>query len=226
MIEFQESLVRPRKRLTELIVKISKESSNCDEFSKKCFVKFLRTPKAIKGDKIKGVTGIVLGVNEIEDISDENPKIIATNECEQISCGLVLRSIGFKTVSIDPSLPFDQKKGTILNVNGRVLGCGDGLYCSGWAGTGPQGVILNSMTASFEVAKNILEDINTNKLKIVEKLGNKRILDKLKSKGVKVVHFSDWQRIDRMEQLLGSTKGKPREKIVDINKMIDIAKKD
>ena len=40
--------------------------------------------------------------------------------------------------------------------------------------------------------------------------------------GVNTVSFSDWEAIDRHEIREGTRRGKPREKIVDFNKMMDI----
>ena len=40
--------------------------------------------------------------------------------------------------------------------------------------------------------------------------------------GVNTVSFSDWETIDRHEIREGTRRGKPREKIVDFNKMMDI----
>lgn len=41
-----------------------------------------------------------------------------------------------------------------------------GLYCSGWAGRGPVGVILGTMTDGFEVGKIILKDLKEGKLQV------------------------------------------------------------
>lgn len=51
-----------------------------------------------------------------------NQRAIQTDETETLECGLFLRSIGYKGVSLDPSLPFDQRTGTIPNDDGRVIG--------------------------------------------------------------------------------------------------------
>ena len=39
---------------------------------------------------------------------------------EEISCSLVLCSIGYRNVNIDEDIPFDEKEGIIPNTNGRV----------------------------------------------------------------------------------------------------------
>ena len=41
-----------------------------------------------------------------------------------------------------------------------------GLYCSGWVGSGPVGVILTTMTDGFEVGKLVLKDIENNTIHI------------------------------------------------------------
>lgn len=39
---------------------------------------------------------------------------------EDVACGLIISSIGYKSVSIDPSVPFDKRKAVIPNKMGRV----------------------------------------------------------------------------------------------------------
>ena len=51
-----------------------------------------------------------------------NKRAVLTEEREDIPCGLVLRSIGYKSISIDQSVPFDLQKGVISNDAGRVKG--------------------------------------------------------------------------------------------------------
>ena len=208
------------------MIKISKENPENEKSKNCCFIRFYRSPIQIKGDMNNGVTSIILGINKkSKNLNEENEEASLTDKREELKCGLVLRSVGYKTISIDSSLPFDERKGTIKNQNGRVIGCGPGLYCSGWVGSGPSGVIVNTMNFSFDVGKNILQDINDGKLNIENKEGISIILEKLKSKNVEVIHFDEWEKIDQFEKELGAIQGKTREKVVDINLMIKTAKK-
>lgn len=43
-----------------------------------------------------------------------------TGEVEDVSCGLVISSIGYKSLAIDPSVPFDSRKAIVPNIMGRV----------------------------------------------------------------------------------------------------------
>ena len=45
-----------------------------------------------------------------------------TGETETVPCGIVLRSIGYKSVQVDDFIPFDHKAGVIKNELGRVEG--------------------------------------------------------------------------------------------------------
>lgn len=42
-------------------------------------------------------------------------------DTEDLPCGLVLSSVGYKSRPIDPSVPFDPKLGVIPNMEGRVV---------------------------------------------------------------------------------------------------------
>ena len=100
-------LTRPRKRLTELLFRsvfenpTKKQEELWAQGSKKWYLKLLRTPMEII-PKIGSQSGaaIKLGVNELfpEGEMNENQTVINTGETEIINCGLVLRSIGYKSI--------------------------------------------------------------------------------------------------------------------------------
>ncbi len=92
-----------------------------------------------------GSRAIVVGRNEL--YRDESGAIRArdTGEREEIECGLVLRSIGYKGVGLE-GLPFDPGRGVIPNESGRVVDPDSGEqvpghYAVGWIKRGPSGVI-------------------------------------------------------------------------------------
>lgn len=45
---------------------------------------------------------------------------MVTGEVEDVTCGLVISSIGYKSLPIDPSVPFDSRKAIVPNTMGRV----------------------------------------------------------------------------------------------------------
>ena len=81
-------------------------------------LQYLRSPIEILGDGEK-VTGIRVAVNEIVDDENGNLRAVATGETEDIECGLVMRSIGYRGEPVD-DVPFEPKRGLIRNEGGRV----------------------------------------------------------------------------------------------------------
>ena len=102
-----------------------------------------------------------------------------------------------------------------MNENGKV---DDGVYCAGWIATGPTGVIVDTMTSSFQVARTILADIESGRVSGT-KSGFDGVRDILRIEH-RIVTFPDWEKIDTMERELGRTEGKPREKIMDVSAMM------
>lgn len=71
-----------------------------------------------------------------------------TGEFETLSADLMFRSIGYKCVKIDSELPFNESRGIVQNIAGRVAGSTP-VYVTGWAKTGPFGVIDTTMRSVF-----------------------------------------------------------------------------
>ncbi|KAK6617785.1 hypothetical protein RUM43_014013 [Polyplax serrata] len=212
------NLGRPRRRLTELLNKsaIHGKTTECD---KTFNVIFKRTPLEFHGNA--NVTGVKLGVNTLQGHDVESQKAVLTEVVKELPCDLVLRSIGYKSTQVEPNIPFDFRSGIIVNKNGRIA---PGLYCSGWVSTGPVGVILSTMSNAFATSDLIHKDISEKAVNMQEvKPGFEHMLQLAKNKGIQIVSFNDWEKIDREEMKRGKSKGKPREKIVSVTEMLSIA---
>jgi adrenodoxin-NADP+ reductase len=108
-----------------------------------------------------------------------------------------------------------------------------GLYVAGWLKRGPMGVITTTMYDAFQTAETILSDIHGERYMHPPSShigGNTSLpsstdnLTWLRSKGVRVVTFQDWKRVEREEERLGEVMGKVREKftkVEDILKVLD-----
>lgn len=207
-----EKLERPRKRITELMVKSVKEAKS--NGGKKFLPVFYRSPVEIcGGDCVDSVTFKVTKL--------ENNKAIATDKTETIGAGLVCRSIGYKSISVDPEINFDEKRGKIHNSDGRVLkknssDTDPGLYVAGWLATGPSGVILTTMNNAFVVGRTIVNDVLAGGISMDPSRTG------IDSKQHRVVSWKDWQEIDRREVENGAKANKPREKILRVNEMMEV----
>ena len=218
-----DKMPRSRRRLTELMLKIASESKDRDTSSsseKECIIHFRLSPLAIhSNDQLE----IDFNVNHLEDPLNERSRSVPTNQVVRMKAGLLIKSIGYTTISLDPSIPMDDRKGCIRNEGGRVTDT-TGLYCSGWAATGPTGVLVSTMNVSFQVANKILSDSEEGSLDTSEKPGLNEIERILKLRGVSYVSFNDWKKIDVKERQQGEKHGKPREKILSINDLVEASK--
>ncbi|KAF7395613.1 hypothetical protein HZH68_009663 [Vespula germanica] len=212
--EIVPMLARPRKRLTELMLKsLNEQSANCTTVKKELHPIFLRSPIEFLG--FKNVEKIKLSVNKLEGDNINTQKAKPTDEIEEISCGIAFRSIGYKSVQIDKSIPFNNKKGCAKSV-GKLK---ENLYAAGWVATGPVGVILSTMTNAFEIASLISKELSIKE----NKPGSEDLHKVLNLKNIPTISYSGWEKIDQIERQRGKEMGKPREKIVDISEMLNIA---
>lgn len=186
-------------------------------------LKYLRSPVEILGENGK-VTGIRVEVNEIVDDGNGNPRAVGTGVTEDIPCGLVFRSIGYRGEPVD-TIPFEEKRGLIRNEGGRVTDESGsplpGEYVSGWVKRGPSGVIGTNKKDSADTVAKIVEDRDSGKLTAKAPVGDNA--EWLRSKVPELVEWDGWQKIDAFEVAAGEAQGRPRVKLVDVERMKEIA---
>lgn len=170
---------------------------------------FFAAPKAITGD------GSAAAV-EVERTRLENNKAVGTGEIYSVPADIVVICIGYETSPIEGA-PFDESAGRFANDEGRIL---NGLYCVGWAKRGPSGTIGTNKPDGFDVVDRIAEDIGAGG----RKQGGAGF-DKLAAeRGLKVVEFHDWKKIEEAETAR-AREDSPREKFVVVDHMIEAAGK-
>ncbi|KAG6447609.1 hypothetical protein O3G_MSEX005065 [Manduca sexta] len=218
-----QDLPRPRKRLTELMLKsLNEKQTVADSHDLKYFKPmFFRSPNKFLVNDQKQLIGLELTCNKLVGDKWENQKCVATEATENVYCGLAFRSIGYKSIKADNDLVF--KNGLVVNNKGCVVDNSPKdlakLYVAGWLGTGPVGVILHTMGNAFQVAKTICEDLNSG---AQCKNGFESIKNEIQSKTV-IIDWKGWEKIDKYEVDQGKKIGKPREKVCSIEKMVEIA---
>ena len=148
-----------------------------------------------------------------------------TGEREELECGLVLRSVGYTGIPIE-GVPFDEKRGLILNEGGRVLDSHDsghkvGHYTAGWIKRGPSGVIGTNKKDALETVKHLLADVESQTLLEPENPDPGAVEALLAERGTRYVSFEDWQAIDQAEVGRGEPHGRPRVKFVRVEEMLD-----
>ena len=138
-----------------------------------------------------------------------------TGETYAVPAGLVVSCIGYRTPPID-GVPYDDKAGRFANLDGRVL---PGLYAVGWARRGPSGTIGTNRPDGFAIAEKIAEDVGDGS----GKAGRPGLDALLEGRGVELVTFRDWQKIDAAE-IAAARIGAPREKFVSVDAMLGARK--
>uniref|UniRef100_A0A8D2B168 NADPH:adrenodoxin oxidoreductase, mitochondrial n=1 Tax=Sciurus vulgaris TaxID=55149 RepID=A0A8D2B168_SCIVU len=215
---------RPRKRLMELLLQTATEkpgpgAAHQAMATRTWGLRFFRSPQQVlPSPDGRRAAGVRLAVTRLEGVG-EAAQAVPTGDVEDLPCGLVLSSVGYKSRPVDPSVPFDFKRGVIPNIEGRVVDV-PGLYCSGWVKRGPTGVINTTMTDSFLTSQMLLQDLKAGLLPSGPRPGFAAIQALLSSRGVRPVSFSDWEKLDAEEVSRGQGAGKPREKLVDPQEML------
>ncbi|MFT4054755.1 MAG: FAD-dependent oxidoreductase [Novosphingobium sp.] len=166
---------------------------------------FFAAPKAILGEsRVEAV--------EVERTRLENGKAVGTGETYRIPAGIVVACIGYQTSPI-PDVPYDEQGGRFANVEGRIA---PGLYCVGWARRGPTGTIGTNRPDGFAIVEKIAADLPADS----GKPGRPGFDALAEDRGIQVVKFTDWQKIDEAE-VAAARDGAPREKFVELEKMIE-----
>jgi adrenodoxin-NADP+ reductase len=111
---------RPLKRLMQILEKGMSNTIGYKSWS----LKFLRSPDEFitQNDDLsltKHVHAVRFHANRLEG-PPEKRVAVPTGEMEGLEAGLVLKSVGYKSIPIE-GLPYDTKKGIIFNYKGKIF---------------------------------------------------------------------------------------------------------
>jgi ferredoxin--NADP+ reductase len=187
-------------------------------------LRFLRSPVAVLGDDARGpVRAIRVVWNRIEPDGHGGLRAVATDQLEEIECGLVLRSIGYRGRAVD-DVPFDERRGLIRNVGGRV--CDEesrshwGEYVVGWIKRGPTGVIGTNKKDAADTVSKIVADAAAGALNEPAEAGDETGLPWILQRVPTAVEWMGWHAIDERERRAGEPQGRPRVKIVKVPELL------
>lgn len=192
--------------------------------TKKLHLRFLVSPIEIIADADGKVAGLLIEKNRLEVQPDGTLGARGTGATEVLEVGMVLPAIGFSTKRI-AGIPYDEKAKVIANEDGRVVdpvsrAVVPNEYVVGWARTGPQGLIGSHKGASAHVVGHMITDGAG--LEARELPEREAIDSLLRQRGVQIVTFNDWKRLDDVEVVRGERRGAPRDKIVDVGAMLEV----
>src|SRR3954466_15660 len=187
-------------------------------------LRFLVSPLELLGDQ--HVTGIRVCRNELRP-DDSGLRACTTDTIEEIPCGIVFRSIGYRGIPLE-GLPFGEAAGPIPPDGGRILGedgaplTGD--YVVGWIKRGPTGIIGTNKRDAQETVDTLLADLDAGKLNEPADPSRESLEQLLAERAPEHVTYSGWEAIDSAEKAAGEPHGRPRVKLTSTEELLDAAR--
>jgi len=223
--ELEDPGRRERRKNYELLTVAAAATSDLDSGDgdnphRTLAIEFFKSPKELVGGN--GVEGVVLERNELVGGAGSQ-KAQGTGENSLLPCDMVFRSVGYRGVATK-GVPFDEARGVIPNDRGRVLDGGTpapGMYTAGWIKRGPSGVIGTNKPDAIETVGCLLEDVRG--LPACDEPSRDAVRELLSERAIRVVDYPAWRRIDAAEIERGKAVGKPREKFVTVDEMLEAA---
>ena len=209
--EGEDALLEPgmRKSVTHLRSFAAIPESERADKSIEIEFDFYGVPRAVHGDgQIEAL--------EVAETALQGGRLVETGKTYEIPCDLLVSCIGYRTSPI-PGVPFDDRMGRFANDEGRIL---PGLYCVGWARRGPTGTIGTNRPDGFDVIEKIAADMDAGVLGPGGKQGRAAFDRLAEARKLDIVTFRDWKKIEEAEEQ-AARDGAPREKFVDMGKMIE-----
>ncbi|WP_422113981.1 FAD-dependent oxidoreductase [Gardnerella sp. DNF00622A] len=187
--------------------------------------------------EILGENGRVRAIRVERTVTSADGKMTRTGEFEEYPVQAVYHAIGYKPAKVS-GVAYDENKTLLANKDGRIVTDPDGdvvrprLYATGWAKRGPVGLIGSTKSDALQIVANMLEDLAKSSLEECESaLPGRLAIDRepksienlLASRGVDVVDFDGWKRVDDFEVESGMAENRARKKVVSKQMLIDIA---
>ncbi|MEZ4729856.1 MAG: FAD-dependent oxidoreductase [Caldilineaceae bacterium] len=184
--------------------------------------RFLVSPVELLEEAGK-VSAVRIEKNELHADASGYLNAQGIGEFETIPAGLVLRSVGYKGIPLE-DVPYDRRRGTIPNDQGRVKDPDSGTimvgeYVVGWAKRGPSGVIGTNKPDATETVQMMLADLPT--IPPAPQPDPMAIDGLLEERQLQFVTIEGWRILDQLEVANGKAQGKPRVKFTRIQDMLE-----
>jgi len=187
-------------------------------------LRFLVSPLELLGEE--RVEGIRICRNELRD-EGEGLRACSTDTVEELGCGIVFRSIGYRGIPIE-GVPFDERVATIPNAGGRILdergAAIPGEYAVGWIKRGPTGIIGTNKRDAQETVDALFEDLDAGRLNEPADPSRDTLEELLDARAPEHVTYTGWEAIDRVEKQAGEPQGRPRVKLTTAEELLEAAR--
>ncbi|MCK5488533.1 MAG: NADP oxidoreductase, partial [Gemmatimonadetes bacterium] len=189
--------------------------------SRRFVVHFLSSPQEIRGGS--RIESVVFERNRLEG-EPGSQRARGTGDTFEMDCGIFFRSVGYRGVPIE-GVPFNDDRGVFPNDEGRITDAGvpvPGLYAVGWIKRGPSGIIGTNKPDAAETVAGMLDEVQGGGALVPEQPEPEAMIELLESRQVRYVTFEDWRKLDEVETMEGEKQGRPRVKVVRVERMLEI----
>lgn len=168
--------------------------------------------------EIRGTDGVSSVAVERTALGEDG-RVTGTGDVTDLPGDLVLRSVGYRGVA-PPGVPFDEGRGVIPSVEGRVARDGEpapGEYVCGWIGRGATGVLGTNRHHAHDVVPMLLADAPG---LLARGCADGDLPAELSARGVAVVDKAGWAAIDAAEIARGGLDDRPRAKLATWEELV------
>lgn len=217
---------RPKVRLDKLIREAAASGAPSSS-GKRVDLRFLLNPVAFEADPNHPETlGAVVCERTRLEGEPHHQRAVGTGEYERIPASLAIVSIGYQAVPLPGLEPhwWDEEKGRLVHHGGRVdtphqeVG---GLYAVGWYKRGALGIIGTNIMDAKDTVATIVQDVVSQSPDFLSQAAKEGDLSSI-LKDCPVVDWEGYQRIVQAESAHKRTPEQPREKIVDLDRLLAI----
>jgi ferredoxin--NADP+ reductase len=170
--------------------------------SRRLHLHFWHSPVEVVGSADTGVEAV-----RFERTVATQAGVVGNGEFREIPVQQVYRAVGYFGSPIVDA-PFDDARGVIPNVEGRVS---PGLYATGWIKRGPVGLIGHTKSDAMETIGHLVADVEAGRLTapVVED----DVLELLDERDVAYTTWDGWLALDAHERELGAAHEHTRERV-------------
>jgi ferredoxin--NADP+ reductase len=146
-----------------------------------------------------------------------------TGERWELPCGLVLRSVGYRSEPL-PGVPFDDESGTIPSEDSRVVRDGaarPGEYVAGWVKRGATGILGTNRADASDAVESLRADAPH--LLADRPDEPEGVAGLLAERGVEHVDLARWVAIAEREARHGVPHGRQRVKLAELAELLEAA---
>lgn len=181
---------------------------------------FMATPV-----EVLGVDGKVAGIRIERNRLDGKGGVVGTGEFRDFAAQAVYRAVGYFGSAL-PEIPFDERLGVIKNEQGRVLDESNrhiaGVYATGWIKRGPVGLIGHTKADAIETIGHVIADQASWWQPAHPE--ESAIVKLLTDRGVAMIEWSQWLKIDSAELAAGAARGRERIKLFEREDFLKIGR--